>query len=263
MAISEQSSFGCRAGLSLPSPKASQLGGRLAAGLFTAVTLTAIPGGCATRLQMPEGTRTIREVVRVPSRDSIINGMPEIYAALLKGGMRDEEIVDGSVVMTRTQYYRHNATSGVIREYVRPSIVSKSLRVAPGNVVELEVVKGYSVVTRVRYRDLAEGKCEYRLIDRTGVLRGLDAINPIGGPASASLYCPEVERDGWSANRIGYGVEWFNKPLPGAQSVPTLGNARENLEISPPAENQDVPGRDLVNCVVNGQRQWTDRANCD
>lgn len=136
-----------------------------------------------------------------------------LHAELLKRGMKDDEIVDGSVVIGRTQYYWHNVTAGIVRQYLRPSTVQKGLELNVGNVIEVETVGGYATAVRVRYKTLAEGRCEYRRTDRGVVSNALNAINPIGGPGAASLYCPEIESKGWFGLKHYMGVEWFDRRL--------------------------------------------------
>ena len=184
--------------------------------------------GCATVTPIPDGTRTLREVAHVMSKQEILTGnvqvykdnrgrepirWPWLYEELLKRGIKKEEITDGSVVLVRAQYYWHNVSSGIVRQQVHPAIVAKELAVAPGNIVEAEIMGGYATVVRVRYQNLEAGKCGYRVGDRGSVGNTLDAINPVGGAGATSLYCPEIEKEGWFANRNGLGIEWFSKSL--------------------------------------------------
>jgi hypothetical protein len=192
------------------------------------VCLAALTGGCATHTPIPDGTRTLWEVAYVPTRKEIVTGDIQLardnrgrepikaaglHADLLKRGIKDEDIVDGSVVLGRTQYYWHNVISGVVRQYLRPSTVRKGLELDVGNVIEVEIVGGYATAVRVRYKTLADGKCEYRRKDRSAVSSVFNAINPIGGPGAASLYCPAIEAQGWFAEDHYMGVEWFDRRL--------------------------------------------------
>jgi hypothetical protein len=196
---------------------------------FLLVWLAVLSGGCATHVPIPDGTRTVWEVAYVPTRQEIVTGdiqltrdnqgrepikWPWLHAGLLKQGMKDEEIVDASVVIGRTQYYWHNVIAGIVRQYLRPSTVPKGLELNVGNVIEVEIAGGgYPRAVRVLYKSLADGKCEYRRKDRGAVSNALNAINPIGGPGAASLYCPAIEAQGWFAENHNMGVEWFDRRL--------------------------------------------------
>jgi len=201
--------------------------GTVSSRLLVAASAMAIPA-CATQVPIPEGTVLVGEVAHLLSRQEILTGKiratrdnlgrepiewPGLHEALLKNGMQDIDLVDGSVIVRRTQYYWHNVTSGIVRQWVRVSPVAKGLEVRVGNVVELEVRGNFATVIRVKYRDLAEGGCEYRTRDRDVVGKALDTINPIGGPGAASLYCPYLEKDGWLPKAQFRGIEWAREPV--------------------------------------------------
>ena len=186
--------------------------------------------GCATPIPIPDRTLQLREVAHVLSRDEIVSGevrttrdnrgrepinWPNLHEGLLKSGMQDKDMVDGSVVIGRTQFYWHNVASGIVRQYVRVSRVTKGLQVSVGNIVEVEQTGGLTTVVRVKYTNLAEGKCEYKTRDRGAVSNTLSAINPVGGSGAASLFCPYLEQEGWGASQHAMGVEWFKPPLKG------------------------------------------------
>jgi hypothetical protein len=183
--------------------------------------------GCATTTPIPDGTRTVREVAHVLTRQEIVTGdirttrdnrgqepirLPGLHAALLKYGLKDEEIVDGSVILGRTQYYWFNNSSPE-RQFVRPAIVAKGVAVSVGNIVELEITKNMATVIAVKYNDLADGKCVYRRSEQSAVGKVLDPINPIGGAGARSLYCPEIQKAGWFPVMHERGVEWFSRPF--------------------------------------------------
>lgn len=190
--------------------------------LLIAISACLLPA-CATQTPIPDGTVLIGEVAHVLSRAEIVSGKigmsrdnrgrepihwPTLHETLLKNGEQDSDLVDGSVIVRRTQYYWHNVTSGIVRQWVRASPVAKGLKVSTGNVVELEVRGSYATVVRVKYRNLAEGGCEYVTRERHSVGKALDAINPIGGAGAASLYCPYLEKEGWVPNPQFMGIEW-------------------------------------------------------
>ncbi|MEH6628697.1 MAG: hypothetical protein V7739_19835 [Motiliproteus sp.] len=187
--------------------------------------------GCATPISLPDGTRSIGEVAHVLSRQEILTGdinefvdnrnkeqikMPVLHESLLDAGLTDEEIVDGSVVLNRVRYSRFNVTSGIVRQSVNLAIVPKGSVVAEGNVVEVEQIDGLPVVVHIRYKNLTDGKCVYRLRDPGSIGQVFDALNPIGGPGEASLYCPEIEKEGWYPVETTRGVQWFSKPPEGS-----------------------------------------------
>lgn len=186
--------------------------------------------GCATSIPIPDRTLQLREVAHVLSRNEIVSGevrttrdnrgrepinWPNLHEVLLKSGMQDEDMIDGSVVIGRTQFYWHNVASGIVRQHVRASRVTKGLQVSVGNIVEVEKTGEVTTVVRVKYKNLAEGKCEYKTRDRGAVSNTLSAINPVGGPGAASLYCPYLEQEGWGPSQNVMGVEWFKPPLKG------------------------------------------------
>lgn len=194
--------------------------------LITAIALSNT--GCATSTPIPDGTVMLREVAHVLSRQEIVSGevratfdnrgrepirVPDLHELLLKNGMQDRDMVDGSVVLGRTQYFWHNVTSGVVRQYVQASIVAKGLEVHVGNIVEVEKRGNFATVIRVKYTNPAEGRCEYRTNDRNVVSSALAAINPVGAGGGASLYCPYLAEEGWTPNQHLGGVEWTKQSL--------------------------------------------------
>lgn len=197
--------------------------------LLTALSVLGVTAGCATRVQIPDNTLQLREVVHLLTRQEILTGNvnattdnrerepikdPGLYQRLLDNGYADSELVDGSVMLGRTQFYRHNAASGIVRQYMGFSTVPPGLTLNLGNLVEVSQRGDFSRAVRVRFESLEQGQCEYRLADRSGVRSFLDAVNPIGGPAVASLYCPFLESEAWGpAVHAGGGTEWFKPPL--------------------------------------------------
>jgi hypothetical protein len=199
--------------------------------------------GCTYTIRFPDGTHTIGEVAHVLSRQEILTGdieasvdnrgreqikMPRLYESLLKDGMKDEELVDGSVVLNRVMYGWYNVTSGIVRQSVNVATVTKDLAVTVGNIVEVENRGGNAVVVRIRYMNLADGHCEYRLRDRGTIGDIFDALNPIGGPGEASLYCPEIEKEGWYALETTRGIQWYSKPPEGEPLPPVNTDAPKN-----------------------------------
>jgi len=174
--------------------------------------------GCATVTAIPDGTRTLREVAHVLSQQDIQTGniqsykdnhgreplsWPWLYCSLLIRNIPKEDLRDGSVVLLRAQFYRHNVLSGIVRHQIHPAFVPEGRLVVAGNIVEAEVTGGFLAVLEVRYDNLDEGSCEYRIGDRGSIGNALDSINPIGGPGATSLYCPEIDkRAGWRTKMV-------------------------------------------------------------
>lgn len=182
-----------------------------------------VMSGCATSVLVADGTIMLREVIHVLTRQEIVSGdiqatkdnrghepikLPDLYETLLKSGIKDSDIEDGSIILARTQFYWHNVASGIVRQAYLLSTVEKELVVEVGNIVEVERRGELSTVTRVKYKTLAEGSCDYRTRDKSVVSSFLSAINPIGGPGAASLYCPYLAEEGWTPINHGYGIDW-------------------------------------------------------
>ena len=156
--------------------------------------------------------------MHVYSRQEVDNGtqvngvqMPPLHSVLTAQGYSDSELVDGSGAIVRTAMFRHNQRSGIEHEFMKPSLVEKGLVVSEGNVVEIRIDKGLGTILKVRYRNMEEGHCEYRLDDRNAMGKTLDIMNPLGGPASSSLYCPALVDEGWQPKPFGpYDAKgWF------------------------------------------------------
>jgi hypothetical protein len=183
--------------------------------------------GCATSVLVADGAIMLREVIHVLTRQEIVTGdiqatkdnrgrepikLPDLYATLITSGIKDSDIVDGSIILGRTQFYWHNVASGIVRQAYLLSTLEKGLVVEAGNIVEVERRGELSTVTRVKYKNLTEGDCDYRTKDKTVVSSFLNAINPIGGPGAASLYCPYLAEEGWTPINYGYGIDWTRQP---------------------------------------------------
>ena len=176
------------------------------------VLATLILGGCATASSsFPEHTIFLGEVAHIASRDNVLKGLklgPDKLSApksFLDGcGYEEKNIRDESFVLVRYFYYWHNVASGIVRNGTQWVAVPSGLALEPGNIVEVERVTssvdphiGCTTVSRIRFENLKSGQCEYRKNKRNPVGAALDVINPIGGPGSASIYCPSLETAGW------------------------------------------------------------------
>ena len=184
--------------------------------------------GCAGT-PPPDRTRFIGEVAHVPTRDEILSGnipltvdnrgreplkMSWLRKSLLDEGMKDEELVYGRVALTRHQYYWHNTGSGIVRQYFRSVTVPKGLTVEVGNVIEIETLKGTGRAKTVRYKSRADGNCEYRRSDNSAFKEIMGVVTMVGPSGAASLYCPDLEKEGWKPHKFNYGIDWQLAPTP-------------------------------------------------
>lgn len=151
--------------------------------------------------------------------------MIPMYLGLLARGMQSGDMVDGSVVLGRTQFFWDDPETGSVREAIRVLPVTWGLEVSTGNVVEAE--RGYQIATviRVKYRTLAEGGCFYATDD--GTVSGLtrDALRPAGRDGAASLRCANLTSEGWSQVRRCNGIEWTRPPQPGRTRSAVYGES--------------------------------------
>ena len=177
------------------------------------------------------GLNPVQEIPRGQLRMPLADGqrdpvMIPMYLGLLARGMQSGDMVDGSVVLGRTQYFWGDPETGSVREAIRVLPVTRGLEVSPGNVVEAE--RGYQVATviRVKYRTLAEGGCFYATDD--GTVSGLtrDALRPAGRDGAASLRCANLASEGWSQVRRCNGIEWTKPPQPGRTRAAFYGESR-------------------------------------
>ena len=185
-------------------------------------------GGCATT-PLPERTLFFGEVAYIAQREDILNGFktgPEKFSPpkeLLAACGYDENTVDpGKIVLVRYFYYWNNVASRVIRNGVKWAVVDGGLRVAHGNLVEVELLSGRAgadsrcaTIRRIRAVNLRAAQCEYRKNEQSSVANAFDTINPIGGPGSASIYCPYLETEGWGKTQIGpyEAIAWTKRPV--------------------------------------------------
>ncbi len=184
-----------------------------------ALSMLSLGSGCATTPL--DHQLLVAEVVHLYSRQEIDVGatfdgvrLPPMRSLLQKNGYAGDEIVEGSAAIVRTAFYRNNQASGILHELLKPSLVQKGLALSEGNVVEIKIDKGTGTIVKVRYRNLQEGECKYRLDERNDLGKSLDFANPAGGPSSESLYCPALAGEGWQPRQFGpYDAKgWFKSP---------------------------------------------------
>lgn len=151
---------------------------------------------------------------------------PGLYLDLLASGMQSGDMVDGSVILGRTQYFWGEPETGSVREAIRVLPVARGLEVSAGNVVEAERAYRFATVMRVKYRTLAEGGCFYGTDD--GTVSGLtrDALRPVGRDGAASLRCANLASEGWTQVHRCNGIEWTKPPQPGRTRSAFYGESR-------------------------------------
>jgi len=181
--------------------------------------LATLLGGCATRATKAtldgkllqgygtDDTSVLGAVTYILSREEMEKGgadtehqFPPMYQELLSNGFSDQELIEGKVVLILYQYYRHNPSK--IHDVLDWAIVEKGVKVNKHNVVELQLRKPYAIVTGVLYDYFEKSECKFIKGERGG-LAVLDSVNPAGGPAMASSYCPKLEQEGWQKTPFG------------------------------------------------------------
>jgi len=190
------------------------------------VFLFAAASGCAGT-QVPDRTLFVGEVAHVLSRDEIMTGnlpvtvdnrgkeplkLGWLKQSLIDQGMKEEDLVQGRIALSRHQYYWHNTGSGIVRQFFRTVTVPKGLTVEVGNIVEIETLKGYGSVRNVRYKTKADGNCIYRRSDNSSFKEIMGVLTMVGPNGAASLYCPDLEKEGWTPQRYRYGIDWQKAP---------------------------------------------------
>ena len=162
---------------------------------------------------MKNGTRLIGEAVHVQTPEEAVHGFVWNGDKIppMPNGKWNAEL---QYVLVRHLIIWHNAASGITHDMVKRASVEPGLVVEPGNVVELEVREGVGKIVRVRYATAKEASCLYKLCERSGLGKVLDAVNAYGGPGSATLDCPGMALDGWQMMSMGpyQGQVWMKPP---------------------------------------------------
>lgn len=171
---------------------------------------------------MPPGTVVLVEIAHVARGDEAVRGFSRtpgaeegLYGASLKAdkatsaknamaacGVRPDDVVEHPFVLLRLFYYWHDQTSGVVHDFVAWAAVGTGVQVADGNIVKVELLAGpgdsrCATIRTVVSTSLKGGECEYRKNEMGTLGKALGAVNPLGGPGSASVYCPFVDKEGW------------------------------------------------------------------
>jgi hypothetical protein len=244
---------------------------------ITAVLLVAVISGCAGS-PFPPRTVLMGEVARIAEPNEVREGIKSGPDRVGPGdwlrtacGYGNADVPEGKAVLVRFFYYWHNRAAGVVRYDLKWATVGEGVQVTKGNLVEVELTPESSDVLCPRIRtvrgaSLKDAQCEYRKNERSGLGAALDMINSIGGPGSASIYCEQLETAGWKKVLIGPydAIAWSKPPQQTGAVTPNIGSDRVGQEHVERRRNPiETPGDDFVNCVANGERQWTYRSKCD
>ncbi|GAB2585927.1 hypothetical protein GCM10027034_17900 [Ramlibacter solisilvae] len=195
---------------------------------FAAVLLVAVLCACAGA-PFPPRTVLLGEVVGVAElneiRDGIKSGPARVGPAVWLAsacGYEKANVPEGEAVLVRYFYYWHNTAAGVLHYDPKWVTVGQGVQVKKGNLVEVELTPpaaGNSDehcprIRTVRGASLEEAQCAYRKNERGGFFAVLNMANPIGGPGSASIYCPNLETSGWTKVQIGPydAMAWIKTP---------------------------------------------------
>jgi len=128
-----------------------------------------------------------------------------------------EHSADAKFVLVRFYYYQVGRSGG-LDDYSHWAVIEDGLPVERGNLVELEQRPGQAksrclVTSKILAVTVAAAGCEYHL-DQQGAL--VSALDMLSGQASASLYCPFLEADGWKSAPVGLfgGLAWWKSTSP-------------------------------------------------
>jgi hypothetical protein len=196
------------------------------------------PGARASGI--PPGTMVLAEVAHVAQGDEATQGFKRTAGpdeglngtrlkadkatpakhAMAACGVSAANASGHSFVLLRLYYYWNNQSAGVVHDFVAWAVVGPDVQVADGNIVKVELLAGPSdsrcaTVRAVVSASLKGSDCEYRKNEMGTVDRMLGAVNPLGGPGSASVYCPLVDKEGWkklSITAFPGAAVWSSQP---------------------------------------------------
>lgn len=165
---------------------------------------------CATTLRIqsdyvPSGSLRLAQVMGLAKRDEIIQAK-RLYDALIASGVRDSEIVDGSVAVARIYCCGGPAE----KSDVRMAYIPRGLNAGSGDIVEIKVgrppEKGdagiLNIVTRVVQTDADNsGTCWWDPKKDYLWMR--------------VLYCDWMPKEGWT-QQGGIYPAWFKPPTSGS-----------------------------------------------
>jgi hypothetical protein len=192
-------------------------------------------GGCATPPPIPDRATFLGQISYIARPDEVAQGFHFIAQPdeALNGVLphsRDvppakhlieacgaEHSADANFVLVRFYYYQVGR-SGRLDDYSHWAVLEDGLLVERGNLVELEQRPGQGksrclVTSKILSATLAAAGCEYHR-DQQGAL--FSALEMVSGQASASLYCPFLEAEGWKSAQVGLfgGLAWWKPTLP-------------------------------------------------
>ncbi len=179
--------------------------------------LSLLVSGCATILRIhsdfiPAGSLRLAQVVAIGKRANLVTQSKETYEAMLASGIKDSEIVDGSVVMARI-YCCGGITDNLSSERANAIMlfVPTGLNVSLGDIVEVRSGRApangdaglLNTMTRIveKYGN-GDSHCWWDPKDDRLWLR--------------VLYCDWMPNEGW-IKQDGVNPAWYK---PGGSSVP-------------------------------------------
>ena len=183
--------------------------------LFIIIVMCLMLAACTAPLRIqsdsvPPGSLRLAQVTAQAKRAEILE-LKDLMAALRNAGVKDEDIVDGSVVMARI-YCCGGATLESSAEVVnaRMMYVPKGMTVGLADVVEVRTALSVgggdtgtlNTVTRVVQRYGEDGPCRWDPDDESLWMR--------------VIYCDWMPKEGWT-RQDGLNPAWF-KPQTAAPS---------------------------------------------
>jgi hypothetical protein len=202
------------------------------------------------------------QALRAATAEEVANGFRENRDSIsaptaLITACRDDKDAELRFVVVRLFYYWHNRA--VVRSGLYWTIADKALDVPADSAVEVELVPGKQNGQCLTIRRVRPGTlCGFRDNPHSTTSSVAGALSGLGRYGSASIYCPELESEGWTKAVIGpYGAfAWMKGP--GSSATPIA--AGERPESSSSAEHKpsltgsrETP--DYVSCVVKGERR--------
>lgn len=182
-------------------------------------------GGCASTM-VSEHTLYLGEVAHIATPDDVSKGVQlgpnkflpaTSYVKNCKGQSSEDmkyAIVRFSYFWTRAGGARYNDASW--------AIVPAGIELSQGNLVELDIARSKQnpdfqcpIVKAIRFQDFESGMCQYRENSRGIMGTAVDLSQVlIGSRGSLSIYCPELEKDGWQFLRDGpeKAMAWKKPP---------------------------------------------------
>lgn len=171
--------------------------------------------GCATLV--PEHTLFLGEVAHIATADDVEQGLQLGPVKVLPAtpyvkNCKSQSSEHEGFAIVRFSYFWSRA-GGPIYSDLSWAIVPGGVELSKGNLVELEIARSKQnpdfqcpIVKAIRFQDLKVGMCEYQLNSR-GVMGTVVDVSQLtvglGGRGSSSIYCPDLEKEGWEFVRQG------------------------------------------------------------